>query len=71
MAEATEPLPRKLWPSMGGCDEEKVDLTASGYELFQKLHNDDQMAVDKLAEGIDGFAKDQEKVEKLLADLKV
>ena len=23
-----EPLERKLWPTMGGCDESKVDLTA-------------------------------------------
>ena len=26
---STEPLERKLWPTMGGCDEQKVDLTAS------------------------------------------
>ena len=25
---STEPLQRKLWPTMGGCDEQKVDLTA-------------------------------------------
>ena len=25
---STEPLERKLWPNMGGCDEQKVDLTA-------------------------------------------
>ena len=25
---STEPLERKLWPTMGGCDEPKVDLTA-------------------------------------------
>ena len=25
---STQPLERKLWPTMGGCDEQKVDLTA-------------------------------------------
>lgn len=28
LEECSEPLERKLWPTMGGCDEEKVDLTA-------------------------------------------
>lgn len=49
-----EPLPRKLWPSMGGCDEKQLDMHASNKELFDKIHGEDQMAVDKLKEGIEG-----------------
>jgi len=47
---STEPLPRKLWPEMGGADEEKIDFTGSHYETFKKWHGEDQMAVDKLKE---------------------
>lgn len=42
----------------------------SHYETFKKRHGEDQMAVDKLQEGIQGFAKDQESLEKLIGDLK-
>lgn len=28
LEECQEPLERKLWPAMGGCDESKVDLTS-------------------------------------------
>ena len=37
---------------------------------FAEMHGADQMAVDKLAEGIQGFSKDQEALEKLIAALK-
>ena len=49
-----EPLPRKLWPTMGGCEEEQLDMHANNKELFDKVHGEDQMAVDKLKEGIEG-----------------
>lgn len=65
-----DPLPRKLWPDMGGSDESKIDFTASQYETFKKRHEEDQMAVDKLKEGIDGFVKDQKSLEKLIGELK-
>jgi hypothetical protein len=38
-------------------------------ETFKKLHGEDQMAVDKLKEGIEGFAKDQVKLEALIHDI--
>lgn len=44
--------------------------TGSQYETFKKRHEEDQMAVDKLREGIEGFAKDQKSLEKLIGDLK-
>lgn len=50
-----EPLPRKLWPTMGGCDEPQLDMHESNKSLFDKMHGEDQMAVDKLKEGIDGL----------------
>ncbi len=121
--KSTDPLPRKLWPEMGGCDEPKartkpltayqdpglagensvpciafhgvatslaqllpqaeqallnavtakacaqVDMTAGAYDTFAKMHGEDQMAVDKLREGIEGFSKDQKKLEALVHDL--
>jgi transaldolase len=67
---STEPLPRKLWPEMGGADEEQIDFGGSHYDTFKKWHEEDQMAVDKLKEGIEGFAKDQKSLEKLIGDLK-
>jgi transaldolase len=66
---STDPLPRKLWPEMGGCSEPQIDMTAGSEDLFKKLHGEDQMAVDKLAEGIEGFSKDQRKLESMVADL--
>ena len=39
---------------MGGCDEPQVDMHESNKSLFDKLHGEDQMAVDKLKEGIEG-----------------
>jgi transaldolase len=34
--------------------------------VFDQLHGQDQMAVDKLKEGIEGFAADQRKLEDML-----
>ena len=39
------------------------------FETFKKLHGEDQMAVDKLKEGIDGFAKDQVKLETIIHEI--
>ena len=54
LEKSKDPLPRKLWPTMGGCDEPQVDMHESNKSLFDKLHGEDQMAVDKLKEGIEG-----------------
>lgn len=64
---ATEPLPYALWPGMGGSTDPKYDFTAGAYETFKKMHEEDQMALDKLAEGIEGFAADQRKLEAQIA----
>ena len=69
LEESTEALPQKLYPSMGGYTGEQLDLSASNEALFNKLHGAEQMAVDKLQEGIDGFAKDQVNLFGLLAKL--
>lgn len=42
----------------------------SHYETFKKRHEEDEMAVDKLKEGIESFANDQEALEKLIGELK-
>ncbi|KAK9827641.1 hypothetical protein WJX81_002241 [Elliptochloris bilobata] len=70
LAASTEPLPRKLWPEMGGGEGAPVDLSASQAARFAEMHGGDQMAVEKLAEGIQSFSKDQEALEQLIAALK-
>lgn len=69
LEKSKDPLPRKLWPTMGGCDEEQVDMHESNKSMFDKMHGEDQMAVDKLKEGIDGFCKDQRKLEEIIGEL--
>lgn len=54
---------RKLYPSTEGFDQ-PVPLSESE---FRWEHNEDAMAVDKLAEGIRQFAVDQQSLENLLA----
>jgi hypothetical protein len=46
LESSTDPLPRKLWPQMGGC----TDPQYSGIDedVFSKLHGTDEMAVEKL-----------------------
>jgi transaldolase len=64
---STEHLAKHLWPSMGGCSERQHHDFDSA--LFDKLHGSDEMAVEKLAQGIQGFAADQDKLELQLAKL--
>ncbi len=52
---------------MGGCSEQHWHDFDDA--LFAKLHGGDQMAVEKLAEGIKGFGADQDKLEIQLAKL--
>ncbi|GAB4823262.1 hypothetical protein N2152v2_010308 [Parachlorella kessleri] len=66
LEQSTEPLPYKLWPGMGGCPDPHIPIKAENYQLFEQMHNDDRMAVDKLKEGIDNFAKDQRKLEEMI-----
>ena len=64
--QATESeLPRKLDPAKAAtADIEKVSVDKA---TFERLHAEDRMATEKLAEGIDGFTKALEALEKLLA----
>eukprot|EP00199_Chlamydomonas_sp_CCMP681_P001781 CAMPEP_0119105050 /NCGR_PEP_ID=MMETSP1180-20130426/3106_1 /TAXON_ID=3052 ORGANISM="Chlamydomonas cf sp, Strain CCMP681" /NCGR_SAMPLE_ID=MMETSP1180 /ASSEMBLY_ACC=CAM_ASM_000741 /LENGTH=382 /DNA_ID=CAMNT_0007089985 /DNA_START=86 /DNA_END=1234 /DNA_ORIENTATION=- len=62
----TDPLPRKLDPCMKD-DSSLVSMKTQAE--FDALHNSDQMAVEKLAEGIKGFTVDQVKLELMLAEV--
>jgi transaldolase len=63
LADDQAPLERKL--SSGQPAEARQSLEQS---QFRWAMNEDPMATEKLAEGIRQFARDQEKLEKLLAD---
>jgi transaldolase len=65
--QATEAdLPRKLDPQAAvGQAIEKINVNKA---LFDKMHAENRMANEKLAEGISGFAKALETLEKLLSD---
>ena len=52
--------------SASGCDDARETLSEA---QFRWKHNEDAMATEKLAEGIRLFARDQEKLERLLVDL--
>ncbi|WP_150046807.1 MULTISPECIES: transaldolase [Methylomonas] len=59
-------LPRKLDPAKSmDADIEKISVDK---DTFDRMHEENRMAKEKLAEGIDGFAKALETLEKLLAD---
>ncbi|MGY6277674.1 transaldolase [Methylomonas sp. MgM2] len=59
-------LPRKLDPAKAAASSiEKITVDKA---TFDRMHEENRMAKEKLAEGIDGFAKALETLEKLLAD---
>jgi transaldolase len=66
---STDPLPRMLSPE--GATSSSVKLVGFDAKQFDQLHSTDQMAVEKLKQGIDGFAADQNKLEAMIADLSV
>lgn len=58
-------LPRKLDPAKSGSSAiEKINVDKA---TFDRMHEENRMAKEKLAEGIDGFAKALEALEKLLS----
>ena len=59
-------LPRKLDP--GHASTRGADKLEMNEEIFRKMHAADQMATDKLAEGIEGFTKALIALEKQLAE---
>ncbi|KAL4420874.1 hypothetical protein ABPG77_002833 [Micractinium sp. CCAP 211/92] len=66
LESSTDPLPYQLWPQMGGCEEEHIRMGFYERELFDKMHGEDEMAVEKLKEGIDNFSADQRKLEEMI-----
>ena len=62
LADAEGELPRRLAPGTAGEPRESLDESGFRWRL-----NEDAMATEKLAEGIRSFARDQEKLEALLA----
>jgi transaldolase len=59
-------LPRKLDPANSAAlTIEKISVDKA---TFDRMHEENRMAKEKLAEGIDGFAKALETLEKLLSD---
>ncbi len=66
LAETDGELPRKLNPEDAkGLEIEKLSIDKA---TFDKMHEADRMANDKLAEGIEGFSKALEQLEQLLVD---
>jgi transaldolase len=62
----TAELPRKLDPAKAkDANVEKIPMDQA---TFEKMHAADRMAHDKLKEGIEGFSKSLEELEKLLAN---
>lgn len=59
-------LPRKLDPATAAASNiEKISVDKA---TFDRMHEENRMANEKLAEGIDGFTKALETLEKLLSD---
>ena len=58
-------LPRKLDPA--NAKPMQIDRISMDKATFDKMHAADRMATDKLTEGIEGFSKALEELEKLLA----
>lgn len=61
---STDPLPRKL---MADAKDPSLKRLTINQAVFSELHGADEMAVEKLKQGIDGFAADQRKLEEILA----
>ncbi len=59
-------LPRKL--TQAAADAADIEKISVDKATFEKMHAENQMATDKLAEGIDGFSKALVTLEELLAD---
>lgn len=65
--QATEgDLPRKLDPKQA--DSLSIEKISVDKATFDRMHEENRMAKEKLAEGIDGFSKALETLETLLAD---
>ncbi|XP_041452692.1 transaldolase-like [Lytechinus variegatus] len=66
LSKSTEAVPRKLDPETAkGSSEAKITLNEAA---FRFMHNEDQMAVEKLSDGIRKFGVDAGKLEDLLRE---
>jgi transaldolase len=66
LKEKTGELPRKLDPARAqSSSEEKISMDEA---TFRRMHEEDRMAKDKLAEGIEGFSKAIVSLEKVMTD---
>jgi transaldolase len=63
----TGELPKKL--DAAAAQKMTIEKIEMNEAIFRKMHDADQMAKDKLAEGIDGFTKALVSLEKLLGEL--
>ncbi len=62
----TGPLPRKLDPAVAA--KANIERIPMNEATFRKMHEEDKMAKEKLAEGIDGFSKALVALEKALGE---
>lgn len=67
LEDSTEELPRKLSPEKAA--KETIDKLELNESKFRWLLNEDQMATDKLSDGIRKFAADAIKLEKTIKEL--
>ena len=58
-------MPRKLDPENAA--NMSIEKLSMAKDTFDRMHAENRMATDKLAEGISGFAKALESLEELLA----
>eukprot|EP00210_Caulerpa_lentillifera_P002232 g2145.t1 len=67
LEQSKEPLPRMLQPVVGSSEDSEI--LQMDEVLFRKMHEADQMAFEKLKEGIEKFAEDQRKLEDMIGKL--
>lgn len=63
----TEAFPRVLDPDQEASEDDEI--TQMDEKLFDEMHESDQMASEKLKEGIESFCRDQRTLEEMLGQL--
>lgn len=66
LEDCSDELPTKLSPTTANSEQGRLSLTEAE---FRWMMNEDEMATEKLAQGIRSFAADQVKLEKLLSEV--
>eukprot|EP00210_Caulerpa_lentillifera_P000561 g542.t1 len=67
LKQTNEVLPRVLYPDMAASKD--AEMVQMDEKLFRELHESDQMASEKLKEGIENFSKDQRTLEDMIGKL--